>query len=166
MALFTALAGARPGPICESNPDLPEAFADVVMWLLEKDPAGRPASAREVVAMIRAIERQPAGAATHRHPATSPVRPATTAAPCGARAGRLWPRLRLLAGLMLAVAAAVVAVGAVRVATAGGERHRQTGRPVSPAWSAIGVALVWLVPGSQPGSPGGHAAVVALLQLL
>ena len=44
-------------PVQEVNPALPPALAELVMQLLAKDPAGRPASARAVVEALKAIER-------------------------------------------------------------------------------------------------------------
>jgi hypothetical protein len=43
----------------ELNPTLPPALAELVMQLLSKDPAGRPASAREVADRLRTLEQQP-----------------------------------------------------------------------------------------------------------
>jgi predicted Ser/Thr protein kinase len=56
MGTLIALAMEEPPPVRDLNPDLPPAVADLVMGLLAKNPADRPASAKAVVAAIRAIE--------------------------------------------------------------------------------------------------------------
>jgi serine/threonine protein kinase len=54
-ALLHALAVDRPRPPRQLNPDVPQALSDLVLRLLVKDPAGRPASAQEVSAALAAI---------------------------------------------------------------------------------------------------------------
>ncbi|HVA50298.1 MAG TPA: protein kinase [Pirellulales bacterium] len=56
LAVLTALATADPRPVGELNPELPPAFADVIMRLLAKDPGERFESAEAVAEAIRAIE--------------------------------------------------------------------------------------------------------------
>ena len=73
MALLTALAVADPKPVRELNPDMPAALAELVMRLLAKKPADRPASAQEVVDQLAAIEKNPQGVQANRTPAA--VRP-------------------------------------------------------------------------------------------
>jgi serine/threonine protein kinase len=58
MAVLSSLASKAPAPPRQLNPGLPEALEALVLRLLAKDPAERPASADEVVAAIRSIERQ------------------------------------------------------------------------------------------------------------
>jgi urea transport system substrate-binding protein len=55
-AILTALAVDQPTPVKVLNPALPRELADLVMRLLEKDPACRPQSAADVVAALREIE--------------------------------------------------------------------------------------------------------------
>jgi serine/threonine-protein kinase len=43
-------------------PDLPEGIAKLVLWLLEKDPAARPATTVEVVRALELLLAPPAGA--------------------------------------------------------------------------------------------------------
>jgi serine/threonine protein kinase len=57
MALMTSLALDMPAPVTLWNADLPQAFGDLVMQLLAKDPTQRPPSARAVVERIEAIKK-------------------------------------------------------------------------------------------------------------
>jgi serine/threonine protein kinase/regulation of enolase protein 1 (concanavalin A-like superfamily) len=57
MAVLTSLSADIPQPARERNPALPPAFDALVMRLLAKDPADRPASAQAVVHAIKDIER-------------------------------------------------------------------------------------------------------------
>ncbi len=57
MALLAGLALSHPKPVGDLNPDVPPALADLVMRLLAKKPADRPASAQEVVEALQAVER-------------------------------------------------------------------------------------------------------------
>ena len=52
------------------NPETPPALADLVMRLLAKKLADRPASAQEVVDQLAALERDPQGFKTDRGDAT------------------------------------------------------------------------------------------------
>ncbi len=58
MAILTALATETPPPVRDFNPDVTPEFNDLIMRMLEKDPAKRPASARVVVDAILAMERE------------------------------------------------------------------------------------------------------------
>jgi serine/threonine protein kinase len=60
---LVAVAHDNPMPPCEVNPEVPPALSDLVMRLLAKDPADRPASARAVAEALAALERSPAGTA-------------------------------------------------------------------------------------------------------
>jgi serine/threonine protein kinase len=57
-AILTALATEQPPPVRDRNPAVTPAFAGLIMQLLEKDPARRPASAKQVAETIYAIERE------------------------------------------------------------------------------------------------------------
>jgi serine/threonine protein kinase len=57
-AVLTALATEAPTPVVELNPDTPLPLAELVHRLLNKNPARRPASAREVAEAIYAMERK------------------------------------------------------------------------------------------------------------
>ena len=49
------------------NPDVPAELADLVMRLLEKDPAKRPQSAREVIQAIQAVGARVCVGGFHAH---------------------------------------------------------------------------------------------------
>jgi urea transport system substrate-binding protein len=55
-AVLMAVASEKPRPIRELNPSIPPALADLVMRLLEKDPARRPESAGKVAEALRAMK--------------------------------------------------------------------------------------------------------------
>jgi serine/threonine protein kinase/Leucine-rich repeat (LRR) protein len=57
MAVLTALAMDAPKPLRDLNPAVPPELADLVMQLLNKIPAMRPASAKEVAERLHALER-------------------------------------------------------------------------------------------------------------
>jgi serine/threonine protein kinase len=57
MALLMSLALDHPKTVRELNPDMPVALSNLVTRLLEKAPAKRPQSAREVIRAIQAISR-------------------------------------------------------------------------------------------------------------
>jgi serine/threonine protein kinase len=57
LSILSALATRTPEAPHRLNPSLPQSFSDLVMYLLAKDVAGRPNSAREVAEMIAALER-------------------------------------------------------------------------------------------------------------
>jgi WD40 repeat protein/tRNA A-37 threonylcarbamoyl transferase component Bud32 len=76
LAVLSALALDDPRPVHEVNPAVPPALSELVMQLLRKDPAGRPASARAVAEALQAIERSRPG----RGPAPAAAVPAATAA--------------------------------------------------------------------------------------
>lgn len=70
-AILTNLAIAYPRPAHEVNPKVPLALSNLIDRLLEKEPADRPASARDVADELRAIERNPG----KRTAVTVPLKP-------------------------------------------------------------------------------------------
>ncbi|HEV3263036.1 MAG TPA: serine/threonine-protein kinase, partial [Gemmataceae bacterium] len=65
ISILAALALDNPPTPRELDPNIPAALSDLVMQLLAKDPAGRPASARAVAAMLEALEHGQTGVARH-----------------------------------------------------------------------------------------------------
>jgi serine/threonine protein kinase len=61
IAVLAALARDEPVPPHALNPELPPALSELVMRLLNKDPSQRPASAAEVVDVLRDLEKQLTG---------------------------------------------------------------------------------------------------------
>jgi serine/threonine protein kinase len=100
MAVLSALATQEPVPVCEANPAVPAALADLIHRLLAKAPAGRPASARQVVALLDGIA--PQLAATISLPASRP------------RPSRSWRRNWFLAALAVLAALIVLSVVVLR----------------------------------------------------
>jgi serine/threonine protein kinase len=129
MGVLMALATDTPRPVREWNPDIPERLADLVARLLAKAPDERPASAREVVALVQAIERErtaPSQPSALSVPVASPVLPAgsdsnpwadltmpqpseTQAPTVPASPRRRWP-FAVAAGVLLALFGGAVAV--------------------------------------------------------
>jgi WD40 repeat protein/serine/threonine protein kinase len=58
MALLSSLAKQAPTPVRDLNPEVPQALSDLVMRLLAKDPAARPASAAAVADALAVIGQQ------------------------------------------------------------------------------------------------------------
>ncbi len=71
MSLLLALATEQPKSVSELNADVPPALADLIMRLLAKDPAQRPATAGEVTEALSTIEvKKPAVVAVVPAPAS------------------------------------------------------------------------------------------------
>jgi formylglycine-generating enzyme required for sulfatase activity len=119
MAILCALIGETPRPVRALNPEVPVEVAEFIERLLSKNPDGRPANARDVVAGLQAIDRGLAGRTPHAPPsltattpsidvelATQPILPpapsaGTVTAP---RQGRRWLRVAfavVLGGMLL-----------------------------------------------------------------
>jgi len=56
MATLLSVMQDNPRPVRDINPAIPQPFSDFVMSLLAKEPAGRPASAKEVVSALQTLE--------------------------------------------------------------------------------------------------------------
>ena len=131
MAVLTALAVSNPKPIREVRPTVPEDLSDLVMQLLEKDPADRPATAEAVVARLQKNEGRLNARPTVRSPSAAladvpapspasgsathvdwPARPKTPTPkrPTRARKTRPARRRRTIQFLALGLAAAGLAV--------------------------------------------------------
>lgn len=112
MATLMAVVTEQPPPVHEVNPKIPRPFSDLVMQLLAKDPAKRPASARGVVEALQAIERereQPATGAIDTFARSTPSEKTQTVSAASRRGFRWWPIAlagALVAGLFVLVAAA------------------------------------------------------------
>jgi serine/threonine protein kinase len=59
IATLMAVATHHPDPPSQLNPDVPANLSRLIMRLLSKSPADRPASARDVIAGLKEIERRP-----------------------------------------------------------------------------------------------------------
>jgi eukaryotic-like serine/threonine-protein kinase len=116
MSLLLALAMDHPKTVRDVNPEIPAALSDLVMRLLAKAPAERLASAREVVSVIEAVERNPIGvteAKTEGESRTEIMAPSPSALPPIPPKRRRTAVVALLAGaaaILLAMAGAVVYV--------------------------------------------------------
>jgi serine/threonine protein kinase/Leucine-rich repeat (LRR) protein len=67
LAVLDALARHTPPAPHLVNADVPPALSRLVMRLLDKDPSARPASARQVVEELAALERQPTQPRPRKH---------------------------------------------------------------------------------------------------
>jgi WD40 repeat protein/serine/threonine protein kinase len=76
LSTLRAVATQQPPPPRELNPDIPEGLNDLILSLLSKDPAGRPASAAAVVESLRRLEGIPAGGPAPEWGLKGPHRPA------------------------------------------------------------------------------------------
>ena len=106
LVLLAAVLTEQPRPVQEVAA-LPPALAELVMQLLVKDPAGRPATAREVAERLRAIERQLAAPVEPSRTAVLPPLPAPPPRTPEVRGPR--GRRRLLVAALVLVALAPLA---------------------------------------------------------
>lgn len=109
-ALIQAHLEEAPEPIAQRRPDVPPALASLIMRCLSKDPAGRPGSAAEVLHVLASLGTGPgvgAGAGGGAADGAGEI-------PSGA-AGARRPRRWLRAGVVVAAAVALLAVGLLRV---------------------------------------------------
>jgi tRNA A-37 threonylcarbamoyl transferase component Bud32 len=88
VALLRAVAEFDPPAPSAVRPGVPAVLSDLILRLLEKDPADRPASAREVAATLRAVDGRPVAAPPRR--ARRPLRAALWALPAVLAGLALW----------------------------------------------------------------------------
>ncbi len=110
ISILVSTTNQAPKPVCRVNPDVPRPAADLVMRLLAREPAERPATAQEVVNALARIERD--------------LRAQEEAA--ALRARKAPKRSRRMAFLAALAAVAILGVGlaaltVIRVATDKGE---------------------------------------------
>ena len=79
-AVLTSLALDTPSSLAESHPELPLALTELLMQLLAKDPADRPASAQDVVDRLRAIDIELAASPARARPTRKKMKPASSRA--------------------------------------------------------------------------------------
>jgi tRNA A-37 threonylcarbamoyl transferase component Bud32 len=109
MAVLTSLAVDNPRPVLQLNPAIPPALSDLVMQLLAKKPAERPASAEVVIEAVRRLEGPLPDTSSGAIPVALPVNmapwqwPAFLRQPPG-RKGVLIGAFALVAVLVLVVA--------------------------------------------------------------
>jgi serine/threonine protein kinase/regulation of enolase protein 1 (concanavalin A-like superfamily) len=178
IATLTALASHNPAPPRESNSSLPPALDELVMRLIAKDPAERPASAPVVVEILRRIERQ---RAAERQQATLsdaktvpdgleallgledvPALPRRSEAPAPERNSRPW----WIVAAGVGTAAAVVLLLSLVLLSSGGH-----GRPAAESRSPAtitdagnGPAAPQQTATDQPGSSTGRKSGVSSIQ--
>jgi tRNA A-37 threonylcarbamoyl transferase component Bud32 len=111
LSTLLAVASQTPRSPRELNPDLPPALSNLIMWLLTREPAGRPASALAVADALSNLDN-PAVSIPPATPAESSAtmvlpRPQTGSPPAR---GKRFPRGRLVAAVALLMFVAFCAV--------------------------------------------------------
>src|SRR5207248_2918917 len=107
MAALHMLASRDPLPIRDFNPAVPDELAELVLQLMAKEPANRPASAEEVADRLQAIERRLAASkadGASRTAVLPPSQPSSTRRPGPAMAcnASSWRRSGVAAAVTLA----------------------------------------------------------------
>jgi hypothetical protein len=135
LSLMIAITSDLPRPPVEVNPALPPALNELILHLLTKDRAGRPATAQSVVDALARIKPQASPTPTIR---TAPSEPKPRAdglqetkldLPPAPRRGKSW----LTAGLFVVVFLLALAGGWRFLAPAGFDRPAEPGRSDPPA---------------------------------
>ncbi len=109
LSLLTSLALDNPKPVREINADVPEEFSDLVTKLLEKDPARRPASAREVVEALQGLEKRLARERETQERTRSLLTPPAPTIPVAAVVAAPRPARRRCRVVLVAAAAVLLA---------------------------------------------------------
>jgi serine/threonine protein kinase/Leucine-rich repeat (LRR) protein len=164
MALLTALAVDQPPSVAELNPELPEALTELVMQMLAKQPAQRPASAQEVAEQLQSISREPAAAV----PPLELSGPDTQAETIDVKRPVPAPRRSRLRGRWLGgIAAGLAAVAILVVLLAGILRNRDAeSRPLASTADTLNdpAFLEWMERVSMMSGQEQLDAVMAKLQ--
>jgi ABC-type branched-subunit amino acid transport system substrate-binding protein len=155
LAVLKATALATPRPIREHNPAIPRALENVLLRLLAKKPADRPASAAEVFEALHALAGD---SSTLRKSALAGGDSPRPAGPPGKSRRRLWIPAAA-GGLLLALLAilAVVYLQAFHSGDAGSEgssgkkRTRSTARGVSDNEILLGMSAPFSGPARDLG---------------
>ncbi len=126
VAILLAVAADPPRPPRDLEPDLPPPVNDLILRLLAKKPDERPASAREVIAAIEAIEREEREAVEREAVETvvQPPAPVDRPAPVAPAPARRRPPRALAAAVQLAALGGLgylLGPTVVRIATNKGE---------------------------------------------
>jgi WD40 repeat protein len=152
-SLFEAvvtLATATPLAICDLNPEIPPALSDLILRLLARDPAQRPATAGEVEEELRAIGRSARGTRLRSETSTQRLPPAERPL-----RRRRWALLAgVLAAALLCGAALLYQGSARRQASSPGEEGSPSVLPGAPP------RAVRLIP---QGAYRGHANEIRCL---
>jgi hypothetical protein len=125
-AAFEAVLHHVPAPLSSLVADVPERLARVVAWCLEKDPARRPASARELLPHVEALQREVSGSGR----SSSTGLPRLLAPPEGRRG------VSPLAWLVAALAVLVAFVGGYAAGRAQPE-PRRPGPSSAASWAPV-----------------------------
>ncbi len=102
ISVLSSLANQTPPPPHAVRADVPQALSDLVMQLLQKDPAARPASAAEVLARLESLPE------TRREAVQAPAPVIMPASANGGRGGRRWLTALGFAGMAAAALAVIV----------------------------------------------------------
>jgi serine/threonine protein kinase len=119
LSILTALATQTPRPVDELNPAVPPPLSDLVMRLLAKEPAGRPASARAVADTLAALDGGPVQRLPDRPAAADDTEPLLLSEYSGESLEVPRPRRTGLLVLALVGAAALLGLFSVCLAGAG-----------------------------------------------
>ena len=147
-AAFEAVLEFTPSPVSALVAGVPERLARIVSWCLEKDPARRPASARELLPYVETLQREVAGSAR----GSSTGLPRLSDLPRGSRPV---PPL-----LWLATALAVLLAFVGGFATGRAQTDARPGAPSAAAWTARPIVLPSSSETEVALLPGGSRALL------